>query len=113
MASKAFRVDNNKVVSNNNSRTNETVRNLSRTSTHISNIKAIKKPTFLTPNAKKTFNYLWLAFIKVSISQHFDLKSHIQNETNALGYIIDKLFSLLNLDFDTPPNDLKNSDFGQ
>ena len=31
------------------------------------NIGAIREPNFLTPDAKKIFNYLRLAFIKVPI----------------------------------------------
>ena len=56
------------------------------------------KPNFLTPDANKAFNYLWLAFIKALILRHFDLKSHIQIETNASGYAIGRVSSELNLD---------------
>ena len=52
--------------------------NLFKKSTYISNIGAIKKPIFLIPDAKKTFNYLQLAFIKTVIFQHFDLENYIQ-----------------------------------
>ena len=34
---------------------------------HMPNIGAIEKPIFLTPNAKKVFNYLKQAFIKAPI----------------------------------------------
>ena len=34
---------------------------------YIPNIRAIREPNFLTPNAKKAFNHLRLAFIKASI----------------------------------------------
>ena len=43
----------------------------------MSNIKVTKKPNFLTPNAKKAFNYLQPTFIKASILQHFDLENYI------------------------------------
>ena len=62
------------------------------------NIKAIKKPTFLIFNAKKTFNYLWLVFIKLLILQLFDFESDIQIETDALSYAIGGMLSKFNLD---------------
>ena len=34
---------------------------------YMSNIKAIKEPTFLIPNAKKAFNYLKQEFIPTPI----------------------------------------------
>ena len=39
----------------------------------------IKKigPSFLIPNARKIFNYLWLAFTNASIFWYFDLKCYI------------------------------------
>ena len=52
------------------------------------NIGATEELNFLTPNAKKIFNYLQLAFIKTPILRHFDLKSHIQIKTDALGNTI-------------------------
>ena len=78
---------------------------------HMPNIGAIRKPNFLTPNAKKAFNHLQLAFIKASIFQHFDLKSHIWIEINISCYAIDRILSQLNLGFDALPNDLNKSDF--
>ena len=32
---------------------------------------------YLTPDIKKVFNYIWHAFTKAPIFQHFDLKRHI------------------------------------
>ena len=63
LISKALKADDNEVVNSGNVRANKTVVNLSknnkfRNSIYISNIKAIKKPSFLTSNAKKTFKYL-------------------------------------------------------
>ena len=71
LALKVFRADDNEVVKV-DSRANETVVNLfqnnkSKNSTCKSNIGATKEPNFLTPNAKKTFNHLRLAFIKAPI----------------------------------------------
>ena len=43
----------------------------------ILNIKVIKKPIFLNPNAKKTFNYSKQAFIKASIFQYFNMQIYI------------------------------------
>ena len=77
------------------------------------NIGATKKSIFLTPNATKAFNHLRLAFIKAPILQYFDLESHIQIETNLLGYAIDKVLSQLNLDVDASPNDLYKFEFSQ
>ena len=63
MALKLFRPDDNKVFDNGSYKTNETVmnsskKNKSRNFIYISNIKATRKPIFLTSNTKKTFNYL-------------------------------------------------------
>ena len=55
------------------------------------NIRAIRKFTFLTPNAKNVFNHLRLVFIKAPIFQHFDLESYIQIETNISGYAIGRM----------------------
>ena len=78
------------------------------------NIGATGEPTFLTPDAKKAFNQLRLAFIEAPILRHFDLESHIRIETNTSGYAIGGVLSQLNLDSDTPPNDSNSnkSDFG-
>ena len=35
------------------------------------------RPSFLTPNARTTFNCLWLAFTKALILCYFDLEYHI------------------------------------
>ena len=71
LAPRAFRTSNNEVVGG-GGRVDETVVNLSknekfRKSTYMPNIGATGEPNFLTPNAKKIFNYLRLAFIKVLI----------------------------------------------
>ena len=81
-AAKAFRANDNKVVGDSSGKTNETVVNLSKNKksrklTCMLNIGATKELNFLTPNTKKAFNYLRLAFIKASILQYFDLESHI------------------------------------
>ena len=120
MASEAFKTNNNEVVCV-GGRANETVVNLFnksknnkfRNSIYILNIKAIEKLNFVIPNAKKTFNYLQLAFIKTLIFQDFDLESQIWIKTNALGYIIGEMLSELNLDSNITSNNLNKSDFGQ
>ena len=61
-----FRVDDNKVVEVGD-RTKRTVVNLFKNLTHMPNIRAIKELNFVTLNIKNTYNYLRLAFIKVSI----------------------------------------------
>ena len=91
---KAFRVDDDKVVNSGNGKTNETVVNLSKQLTRMPNIRAIKKPIFLTPNANKAFNQLRLAFIKASILRHFDLKSYIWIKTDVSSYAIDENIEL-------------------
>ena len=73
-ASKAFRADDDEVVGG---RANETVVNSSkndksRNSTRVPNIGATGEPNFLTPDAKKAFNHLRLAFIEAPILRHFD-----------------------------------------
>ena len=68
LAPKTFRADDNEVINSGSSgKANETVRNSSRKSTHMPNIGATGEPNFLTPNAKKAFNHLRLAFIKAPI----------------------------------------------
>ena len=112
LALKTFRTDEDKVVSGGGN--DEIVRNLSRKLTRMPNIRAIGKPNFLTPNAKKAFNYLWLAFIKALILQHFNLKNHIRIKTNASSYAIGGVLSQSNLNSDALLNDLNlKSDFGQ
>ena len=108
-----FRIDDNKVIGSGGGRANETVRNSSRKLTCMPNIGAIREPNFLTPNAKKAFNHLQLAFIKAPIFQHFDLEIHIRIKTDVLSYSIGRVLSQLNLNSDAPPNDLNKSDFGQ
>ena len=61
----------------------------------LTHFEATKEFIFLTPNAKKTFNYLRQAFIKVPILQYFDPKCHIQIESDALGYAIGEVLSQL------------------
>ena len=81
---------------------------------HVPNIGATGEPNFLTPNAKKAFNYLRLGFIKVPILRHFDLESHIRIQTDISNYTIDEVWSQLNLDFDASLNDSNSkSDFSQ
>ena len=72
LASKAFGVDDNKVVSGGDGKTNGMVVNLSKNKkskklTHVSNIGATRKPNFLIPDTKKAFNHLRLALIKALI----------------------------------------------
>ena len=98
LALKVLKTNDNKVVDNNGCRANKMVMNLfknnkSRNLICIPNIKAIKKPTFLTPNTKKILNHLRQAFIKAPIFQHFDLESHIQIETNVLSNAIGEMLS--------------------
>ena len=110
---KAFKADNNEVVRIGD-RANRTVVNSSkneksRNSTCVPNIGAIEESNFLTPNAKKAFNHLRVAFIKAPILRHFNLGSHIQIKTNTSGYAIGGVLSQLHLDIDRPLNN--SSDF--
>ena len=118
LAPKAFRAGNNKVVGGGDDRADETVVDLSKSKneksrklTRMPNIGATGEPNFLTPDAKKAFNHLRLAFIKVLILRYFDLKSHIRIKTDTSSYAIDRVLTQLNLDFDILPNDLNKSDF--
>ena len=66
-----FKPDNNKIVEI-SGRANETVANLSknnksRKSIQVPNIRTIRESNLITPNPKKTFNYLQLMFIEASI----------------------------------------------
>ena len=63
---------------------------------NLSNFNAKKnEPSFLTPDARMTFNYLWLAFTKILILRHFDPECHIRIETDALGYAISGVLNQL------------------
>ena len=103
LAPKAFKADVNKVVRGGGGRVNETVKNSSKSkksknkkseiSTRSLDIRATGKPMFLTPDARKAFNYWRQAFIEAPILRHFDLECHIQIETNASGYAIDGVLS--------------------
>ena len=62
-----FRVNNNQIINSGGSKTNETVRNLSRNLIYMPHIGAIEESNFLTSNIKKVFNYLQLTFIKALI----------------------------------------------
>ena len=53
---------------------------------------------FLTSGARKAFTELRQAFVKAPILHHFDLKRHIQVETDASGYAIGGVLSQLILD---------------
>ena len=100
LALRAFRAGNNKFVESGNNKAYETILDLSKSKnkklrklTYMPNIGAMGKPNFLTPDAKKSFNHLRLAFIKALIVQHFDLESHIQIEINALSHAIGGLLN--------------------
>ena len=113
LALKTLRADNGEVVGDVRGKANETIRNLSRKLGRVPNIRAIGKSDFLTPDNKKAFNHLQLAFIKAPMLWHFDLESHIRIETDASGYAISGGLSQLNLNSNAPLNDSNKSDFGQ
>ena len=99
LAPKAFKANNNKVVEG-DGKAEKTVVNSSKFKNEKSrklmcmpNIKATKKPNFLISDAKKAFIYLWLAFIKAPIFQHFNLKSYIRIQIDVLGYAIGRVLS--------------------
>ena len=80
--SKMFSANNNTFVNSSSKRANDIVINLSKNNkskklTYLPNIGATKKSNFITPNTKKTFNHLQLAFIKALILQYFDLENLI------------------------------------
>ena len=58
----------------------------------------MEEPMFLTSGAREAFNQLSQAFIKAPILWYFDLKCHIQIETNTLGYAIGRVLSQLTFD---------------
>ena len=58
-----------------------------------SNFNAMKvKPSFLTSNARTTFNHLQLIFTQAPILWQFDLEYYIWIETDILGYAISGIF---------------------
>lgn len=77
MAIKIFKAGKNEVLRGSSGKANKTIRNLSkskklknnkfRNTIHVLNIGATRKPTFLTSNAKKTYNCLKQVVIKASI----------------------------------------------
>lgn len=77
LVSKAFKANKNKVIRDSDDKINEMTQNLSKIkklknakskiSTHFSNIRAIKKLTFLIFSIKEVFNRLIQAFMKVLI----------------------------------------------
>ena len=69
-----------------------------KSQTCMPNIGAMGEPEFLTASAKKAFNQLKLAFTNAPILWHFDLECHIRIKSNALGYAIGGILSLLTLD---------------
>ena len=75
----------------------------------------MKKPTFLTPSARKAFNQLRQAFTKTPILQHFDPECHIRIETDASNYTIGGILSQLTSDWVTlnSESNLTKYDFGQ
>lgn len=75
---------------------------------------------FLTFKSKTIFLYLQIAFIKVLILYHFDLKYHIRIKTNISRYTIDKILNQLTLDqkisgyvISENSNSPKSSEIGQ
>ena len=52
-------------------------------------------PKFLTPDARTTFNRLWLAFTEALILWHFDPEYYIWIKTDTLGYAISGVLSQL------------------
>ena len=116
LALRAYRTGNNDVVGGGDDRVDEIIVDLfksknkkSKKLMYMPNIGATRETNFLTPNIKKAFNYLRLAFIEARILWHFDLESHIKIKTDVSGYAIGEVLSQLNLDFDTPPNNSNNS----
>ena len=95
LAQKASRANSNEVVGGFSSRLNKIVKNLPPSKMCLPNIGATRKPEFLTPCDKKTFNQLRLVFIKAIVLQYFDLKCHIEMKTVVSGYAIVKVFSQL------------------
>ena len=58
----------------------------------------IQSRLFLTFKIKKSFTKLRQAFVETLILNHFDLKCHIEIETDVLGYAIGGILSQLTLD---------------
>ena len=68
--------------------------------------------SFLNSKARTTFNFLWLAFTKAPILQHFDSECHIWIKINVLGYAIGRLLNQLT--FGISPNGVViKDDLGQ
>ena len=61
------------------------------------NIQIMKELIFIIFDAKKVFNYLKQAFIKVLILYYYDPKSHIWVKTNRSSYVIRRVLSQLSI----------------
>ena len=61
-------------------------------------VAPIKRPSFLTPEAKLIFTQLRQAFTEAPILRHFDPEYHIRIETDASDYAIGGVLSQLTSD---------------
>ena len=58
-------------------------------------MRGAEEPSFLTLNARHAFTQLKQTFTKALIFRHFDLEQHIQIKTDASGYAIGGVLSLM------------------
>ena len=89
----ATSVDNNEVVGTSGGNNKKSAK-----SDFTKLVCGAEKSSLLTPNAKQVFIQLRQVFTKVQILQHFDLKYHIQIETNISGYAIGSIPSQMTLE---------------
>ena len=96
-----FKASNNAIIENSSNRANKTIIKSfkSKKAQYISNIGATREQTFLILNSNGVFIYLKKTFLKTIMLQYFDLKCYIKIEPNELCYIINKILSQLNLNF--------------
>ena len=96
------RLDRNRIddgeVNDNEVRDNKVRKKVQKLSKSKNLSKKMVGSDFCTHGAKLAFTKLRQTFVKSSILYHFNSECHIQIETDASGYTIDRVFSQLNLD---------------
>ena len=84
----ATNIDNSKVISSSSRNDRKSAK-----ADFIKPMYRVEEPSFLTFDTRQAFTQLKQAFTKVPILQYFDLKHHIQIETDTFCYAISGVLS--------------------